>query len=674
MGRNLRALATPPERDISAIPKFNVDWDHYASKGLITVQDLFDLKTFDDEILVIDFRSHEDYFKDSISLFKNVVNIQPNLLSPTWSFEELVANPLCMRYPTHRSLLKELDKFNLVVVTDEFSNAQHVSSSMLYLIKMLKSVARRTPVLLEGGMSQCHLFLNGADYDSHIAISADIITGNEEHFHNSGNNYSFSNYNYSSSISRSPSPIRGKLKPIDTSNMNLVPIGPTEQKRQKTHFNSSSRNNLPLLYNKVPMSQPVSQPITLLANSKNSTIVSPKPLYTYNSTLSSMVTPISTPDKTSTDSPIQNFKICSGLKNLGNSCYMNSAIQCLILTPLTQFLLKTNYLQYVPSKSKLGTHGQLTQQYQQLLLEMSKNTPNSTNPSLFKKVLAKSNSQFANSQQQDSAEFLHFLLDTIHEDLNMSANKPTPKQLTADEEKQRELLPIRLASTIEWEKYLVNNYSTIIETFAGQYASKLQCGSCKSTSTTFIPFTMLSLPLPTVSYSSTSNSTNIITIYDCLNKFISPENMRGDDAWKCSHCNLKIFSTKTLQLTRLPTILIIHLERFRYNNSFKLIKDSRPVVIPKRLEMGNFWPKATTNELQQLNQLPKRGQEGDWHYSLKGIVRHWGNMNGGHYVSDVKLGSKEKDPWVRFDDEKWGSVKETAEDGSAYVLIYERVE
>lgn len=362
--------------------------------------------------------------------------------------------------------------------------------------------------------------------------------------------------------------------------------------------------------------------------------------------------------------------IISGLYNLGNSCYMNSVIQVLIGTrELTDYILEGKYEEFVAKESKYGTRGGITKSYERLAKEMRKNSrkKHATKPDGFKREIGKGNKMFDNTEQQDAGEFLQFLLDAIHEDLNLSSrNKHV--HVSEEDEANRERLPIRLASTIEWERYLQTDYSIIVDTFSGQYASRLECDSCHCTSTTFIPFNMLSIPIPVLK----PGHTKTVALDDCLREFTKRETLKGDDVWECPKLckGPNVTTSKKLTITRLPPVLIIHLERFTYKGG-AFEKDNKVVDIPHMISMDKYWPSPRDdNEVQQLNRFPVRGQRGKFKYVHYGTIRHYGTLHGGHYTSDVDVGSQ----WIGFDDERVGiKDKVTERDGSSYIVLYRRV-
>lgn len=115
----------------------------------------------------------------------------------------------------------------------------------------------------------------------------------------------------------------------------------------------------------------------------------------------------------------------AGLINLGNTCYMNSALQCLSHTyPVTMHLLTNRYKEDLNRTSALGTGGRLAGDYDALIKDLWFGSNGAVNPLTFKKSIVKFAPQFAGNAQHDSHELLVYLLDALHEDLNRVKQKP----------------------------------------------------------------------------------------------------------------------------------------------------------------------------------------------------------------------------------------------------------
>jgi len=181
-----------------------------------------------------------------------------------------------------------------------------------------------------------------------------------------------------------------------------------------------------------------------------------------------------------------------GLHNLGNTCFINTPLQCLSHTPLLKdYFLSKSYLRDVNTTNKLGSQGRVAHLYYQLLYELWAANRKCVNPRTFKDALAKlSDGQFAGHEQQDAQELLAFLLSYLSEDLNRVLEKTYIEQPDSDGRADEEL------ANIWWKNHFKREFSIIVVLFTGQYKSLLTCAECGYGSARFEPFTCLTLPLP----------------------------------------------------------------------------------------------------------------------------------------------------------------------------------
>uniref|UniRef100_A0A7N6AH14 Ubiquitin carboxyl-terminal hydrolase n=1 Tax=Anabas testudineus TaxID=64144 RepID=A0A7N6AH14_ANATE len=180
-----------------------------------------------------------------------------------------------------------------------------------------------------------------------------------------------------------------------------------------------------------------------------------------------------------------------GLTNLGNTCFMNSALQCLSNTPpLTEYFLRSSYLEELNFTNPLGMKGEIAEAYADVIKQMWSGRHYSVVPRVFKTKVGHFASQFLGYQQHDSQELLSFLLDGLHEDLNRVKNKEYIELRDAEGRPDQEV------AEEAWRNHRRRNDSVIVDTFHGLFKSTLVCPECHKVSVTFDPFCYLSVPLP----------------------------------------------------------------------------------------------------------------------------------------------------------------------------------
>ncbi|KAL2536018.1 ubiquitin-specific protease 8 [Forsythia ovata] len=191
----------------------------------------------------------------------------------------------------------------------------------------------------------------------------------------------------------------------------------------------------------------------------------------------------------------------TGLQNLGNTCFMNSALQCLVHTPKLVDYFLGDYKREINPDNPLGMNGEIASAFGDLLKKLWAPGATPVAPRTFKLKLAHFAPQFSGFNQHDSQELLAFLLDGLHEDLNRVRCKPYVEAKDSDGRPDEEV------ADEYWRNHLARNDSIIVDVCQGQYRSTLVCPVCRNVSVTFDPFMYLSLPLP-----STSTRTMTLTV------------------------------------------------------------------------------------------------------------------------------------------------------------------
>lgn len=329
--------------------------------------------------------------------------------------------------------------------------------------------------------------------------------------------------------------------------------------------------------------------------------------------------------------------VLPGLKNLGNTCFMNSILQCLSHTTyFVNYFLQGDNITIKPNSK-------LLEEYIDLQKAMYSYQYKTISPQFLKNAISKHSSQFSGNLQHDSQEFCSYLLNTLHDDLVINCTGQPEKELNYDH------MSDEVHAEIMWNKYLKQNRSFIVDTFYGQFKSIVSCSACTYTSRSFDPFMFLTLPIPTK---------NNVSVNDCLEMFCKEEYFNKSNLWYCPKCKQKRNAMKQIQIWKLPKILIVHFSRFSFDGRFRN-KLNTFISYPELLDMTNYVNMEETFF----------GKE---QYELYAVSNHFGTLTGGHYTAFCK---DTENAWLSYDDNTVTKIdKKKIVTSNAYLLFYSRVE
>ena len=326
----------------------------------------------------------------------------------------------------------------------------------------------------------------------------------------------------------------------------------------------------------------------------------------------------------------------SGMVNFGNTCYMNSAIQCMSNThELTEYFLSKKFVSDFNQKSK---NKLLVTEWYRLINAIYEENCTISPLSFFKTInkLTENNIDFHAHMQNDVQEFLVLLIDNLHDALSkevvitISGNIINPIDKMAVE------------AMNEWKKFFKQSYSKIIDLFYGQIVSIIYKDN-EIKSKTYSPMCFFNLPLP--------NQDNI-SIYDCFDMFTAEEILEGDNQWKCDKTNEYMDVKKTIKVWNFPKILILCFKRFN-NYGQKINK-----FIDYPLDNLNLSKYCIGYERYKCN------------YELYGICNHSGTLHFGHYYSYCKNSNGN---WYSFNDKNVSKIDENkVKTNNSYVLFYRK--
>ncbi len=206
-----------------------------------------------------------------------------------------------------------------------------------------------------------------------------------------------------------------------------------------------------------------------------------------------------------------------GLNNLGNTCFMNSALQSLShATPLARHFLSNQFQADVNTENPLGTGGKLALTYDALMKDLwMRNTGTSLSPTALKRAVAMFAPRFAGCLQHDAQEFLAYLLDGLHEDLNRIRKAPYVEMPDVTDGHN-----MHIAGAEAWDAHKRRNDSLVMDTFYGQFQSTCVCPQCQRVSMSFDAFNHVSLEIPQLQKDTTMSITVIV--------FRKPSNVIGN--------------------------------------------------------------------------------------------------------------------------------------------------
>jgi len=319
-----------------------------------------------------------------------------------------------------------------------------------------------------------------------------------------------------------------------------------------------------------------------------------------------------------------------GLRNVGNSCFANSVLQCLLhIEPFANYFLKSRHSEPASgAKGKRSSRGEWCplSHTEQLVQSYYQHDKKVFSPRSFLLHIEDIGKHFCFGDQEDAHDFLVELLDSIQEALVVDAigGKAAAKRLKREDPRSQE-------TTLIWQ------------IFGGHTRGEVNC-DCGYVSKTFQGFLTLELQIPH----------GIRSLEGALEAFTQGEELSGDNQYKCDSCKQWRDAEQRTVVDIAPNVLMIALKRFSY---FGFGKITTHVAFPETLDLAPYMAEDATDQ-------------DETEYSLYAVIVHISPFSSaGHYISFVRRGSQ----WFKCDDSSITAVSEkTVMSQNVYMLLYQR--
>lgn len=311
----------------------------------------------------------------------------------------------------------------------------------------------------------------------------------------------------------------------------------------------------------------------------------------------------------------------TGLANLGNTCFLNSTIQCISHTYELNEVMNKDNSKFFKSKKESDTI--ICKEWNELRKIMwDQNcivSPGRFVSTIHKIARLKNRDIFTGFAQNDLPEFFLFFIDEIHN----SFKRNVKIDIEGDIKNEKDKLATKCYKMME--TMYTKEYSEVVDLFYGVHVSQIKdmCGNVMGQNPE--PFLMVNLPIPKIKNDKT------VSIIDCFNMYTKEELMDGENKWYNEDKKEKQDAKKQILFFSLPQILVVDFKRF--DNSSR--KNSTFIDFP----LDNL----------DLSEYIIGYDEKSYMYECYGICNHTGTSMGGHYTAFVKNANND---WYHFNDKQ----------------------
>ena len=304
-----------------------------------------------------------------------------------------------------------------------------------------------------------------------------------------------------------------------------------------------------------------------------------------------------------------------GFTNIGNTCYMNSILQCLCHLPQ----LQSNHLKKEYKKNVLSDKSIINEwiRIQNNMWDNDDSIKYIHTMDILKCFIHKCQEKdiyFESFNQNDSSEFLIYFLDFFHDCIKRKVSVTITGEVNSFYDK------LKIKSIESWKTFFQNNYSYIIQNFYSESLSFISCSNCNHININHEPMLVITL----------TQKKEFTSIHDCLQEYIKKDTLDIDNSWKCDKCNENNCPDKKILFWEFSPIVIFQIKQYN-DNSHKL---NNHIDFPLSIDLNDYCINSNNH-----NTI----------YKLISTSIHSGSLRGGHYYANC----------LNINDNQWYNYNDT---------------
>lgn len=321
-----------------------------------------------------------------------------------------------------------------------------------------------------------------------------------------------------------------------------------------------------------------------------------------------------------------------GLQNVGNTCSINTLIQCVGHCDRLRAWFLSEGPQRINTKNIPSNGMCLSIELARIIHEMWVQKRSLAPMRFLKTLYSLFQGHIRHGEQLDLQELWMHVVDRVNEEIGIPYETPIIEGGNNDTE----------GFLDAWKKHNERCMSPFLQMVQGWTSTCIKCNHCRKESKIYEPFSSLGLDI----------SQNVNNFQDMFDIMFRNENL---DEWLCDHCKGMAGGIKSTNVCMYPDVMIVYLKRFEMSRSGRMRKIDRGIDIPHHMRFVDM------------------GNENNG-YKLSSMGNHVGGLHGGHYYATARI---DENRWCTYDDIEISEIEDISKilknNKEAYMIVYERI-